>query len=77
MELQTVVEKLQQVPPAFLDEVNDFIQFIIEKKAPSGTQMNTACDGKVPEWKRGALKGIVTYMAPDFDEPMEEFKDYM
>lgn len=25
----------------------------------------------------GTLKGTVTYMAPDFDAPLDEFKDYM
>ena len=25
----------------------------------------------------GTLKGTVLYMAPDFDEPLEDFKDYM
>jgi antitoxin (DNA-binding transcriptional repressor) of toxin-antitoxin stability system len=25
----------------------------------------------------GTLRGTVLYMAPDFDAPLEEFKDYM
>ena len=25
----------------------------------------------------GALKGSLLYMAPDFDAPLEDFKDYM
>jgi antitoxin (DNA-binding transcriptional repressor) of toxin-antitoxin stability system len=25
----------------------------------------------------GTLKGTVLYMAPDFDEPLEDFKEYM
>ncbi len=25
----------------------------------------------------GFSKGVVSYMAPDFDEPLEELKDYM
>jgi prevent-host-death family protein len=25
----------------------------------------------------GTLKGTVLYMAPDFDAPLEDFKDYM
>jgi len=32
---------------------------------------------KRPVLKRGYGKGSVLYMAPDFDEPLEEFKDYM
>jgi prevent-host-death family protein len=33
-----------------------------------------------PERKRrqpGTLKGTVLYMAPDFDAPLEDFKEYM
>jgi prevent-host-death family protein len=29
------------------------------------------------ERKLGTLKGTVLYMAPDFDEPLEDFKEYM
>lgn len=29
------------------------------------------------ERKLGTLRGTVLYMAPDFDEPLDEFKDYM
>jgi len=27
--------------------------------------------------RSGTLKGTVLYMAPDFNEPLEEFKEYM
>lgn len=27
--------------------------------------------------KAGSLKGLVTYMAPDFNAPIDDFKDYM
>lgn len=30
-----------------------------------------------PRRKLGTLKGSVTYTAPDFDEPLDEFRDYM
>ncbi len=29
------------------------------------------------ERKFGAMKGLVTYMSDDFDEPLDDFKDYM
>lgn len=35
----------------------------------------TATDRPPP--KLGTLKGTVLYMAPDFDAPLDEFKDYM
>ena len=30
-----------------------------------------------PRLRFGALKGMLLYMAPDFDAPLEDFKDYM
>ena len=30
-----------------------------------------------PKRKLGTLKGTVLYMAPDFDAPLEDFKEYM
>ncbi|MBI4265359.1 MAG: type II toxin-antitoxin system prevent-host-death family antitoxin [Acidobacteria bacterium] len=30
-----------------------------------------------PRRKPGTAKGLVLYMSPDFDEPLEDFKDYM
>ena len=27
--------------------------------------------------KLGTLPGLIKYMAPDFDEPLEDFKEYM
>jgi len=30
-----------------------------------------------PQRKLGTLKGTVTYMATDFDAPLDEFKEYM
>ena len=30
-----------------------------------------------PVRKLGTLKGTVLYMAPDFDAPLEDFKEYM
>lgn len=28
-------------------------------------------------WGFGSMPGLVKYMAPDFNEPLEDFKDYM
>ena len=30
-----------------------------------------------PRRQLGTLKGTVLYLAPDFDAPLEDFKDYM
>ena len=33
--------------------------------------------GRPPRPAPGLGKGSILYMAPDFDEPMEEFREYM
>ena len=33
--------------------------------------------GRMPRPAPGLGKGSILYMAPDFDEPLEEFKEYM
>ncbi len=37
----------------------------------------TAATPSRPVRKLGTLKGTVLYMAPDFDAPLEDFKEYM
>jgi len=32
---------------------------------------------KIPSRRAGTLKGTVKYMAPDFDAPLDEFREYM
>ncbi len=32
---------------------------------------------KAPVRRAGTLKGTVEYMAPDFDAPLDDFKEYM
>jgi mRNA-degrading endonuclease RelE of RelBE toxin-antitoxin system len=65
---ETILEKVKKFPPQYQKEVEDFIEFIEEKKiAPK--------EKKIPQF--GALKGFLIYMADDFDAPLEDFKDYM
>jgi antitoxin (DNA-binding transcriptional repressor) of toxin-antitoxin stability system len=33
--------------------------------------------GMKPQRKLGTMQGTVLYMAPDFDAPLDDFKDYM
>ena len=66
----TFLEKVKLMPPDFQQEIKDFIDFVWEKKM-----------GKDPDLSGrknlfGAFKGKI-WMSPDFDEPLEEFKDYM
>ena len=46
---------------------------------PIGFEVRIAVEGVTPGTPRrlGSLKGTVRYMAPDFDAPLEDFKEYM
>ncbi len=47
---------------------------ITDNQQPVAKLVATA---KPTERKLGTLKGTVLYMAPDFDAPLEDFKEYM
>jgi hypothetical protein len=65
-----LLEKVKKIPPAYQGEVEDFIDFILEKKVAKPSHATPS--------KRiiGLLKGKMK-MSPDFDDPLEDFKDYM
>lgn len=64
-----LVEKIKKIPPAYQQEVEDFIDFILSKR-------QSAVAKKISSRKIGLLKGKLK-MAEDFDDPLEDFKDYM
>jgi hypothetical protein len=59
--------KLSTLPPALKAEVNDFVDFLLSKK-------KKAVKAKKPKF--GYAKGQFK-MSPDFDEPIDGFKEYM
>lgn len=59
--------KLSALPPDVKAEVIDFIDFLISKKQQLG---------KKKQAKFGSAKGQFI-MARDFDEPLDDFKEYM
>jgi hypothetical protein len=67
MEQLQLIEKVKKIPPGYQQEVEDFIDFILEKKV--------AKEKKVKR-KLGLLKGKLS-MDSDFDAPLDDFKDYM
>ncbi|MGB0430850.1 MAG: DUF2281 domain-containing protein [Bacteroidia bacterium] len=66
MNNEAILEKINSLPLDLQKEVEDFIDFL-----------KTRVDQKRPEKRKlGLLKGKIR-MSDDFDEPLEEFKDYM
>ena len=71
------MEDVQARLPQILDELAPGEEVVITR----GRQARGTVDGAgglpkgVPVYGRG--KGTVTYMAPDFDAPLDDFKEYM
>lgn len=67
MEHIQLYTKLNFLPTDLKSEVNDFIDFLLSKRKKEIKK-------KTPKF--GCAKGQI-YISPDFDEPLEDFKDYM
>lgn len=67
MEQVQLYTKLNQLPSELKSEVNDFIDFLLTKKK---------IEIKKKKSIFGCAKGLI-YMSPDFDEPLDDFKDYL
>ena len=59
--------KLSQLPKNLQEEVMDFIDFLTNKKNRDKTP-------KKPKF--GSANGMFE-MSPDFDDPLDDFKEYM
>ncbi len=75
MPLAEVQEKLKTIPNEYLVEVYNYLE-LLEYKILYKKQ-NTASNKKFPNRRAGILKDSDFYMSPDFDEPLEDFKEYM
>ena len=70
MDTTLLYSKLATLPESMKSEVSDFIDFLINKAKKENITTNN------PKPKFGSGKGMFK-MKPDFDEPLEDFKDYM
>ena len=78
MPYAVVEDKIAKVSPQYRGELLAFIDFLIFKQG-NGVSSDDAASCVVrsaPKRKAGGLTGDF-YMAPDFDEPLECFKEYM
>ena len=63
------VKTLEPLAETKLDEMES--EHLIEKKELSKN------GGDKKPLKRGSMKGLVVFMADDFDAPLDDFEDYM
>jgi Protein of unknown function (DUF2281) len=59
--------QISALPADLKKEVSDFVEFLKQKAKPKT---------KLKKRQLGVAKGLIT-MSPDFDEPLEDFKEYM
>jgi hypothetical protein len=71
----TILSKYAALPDEMQSEVGHYIDFLFTKVKRKKT-VGKAAPAKKPDRKFGSGKGMFT-IKPDFDEPMEDFKEYM
>lgn len=64
--------RLEMLPPELRKEVEDFVEFLLEKENRRKKEESSKKKERTP----GLAKGLIE-MKPDFDEPLEDFKEYM
>ncbi|KQM66405.1 hypothetical protein ASE74_08350 [Pedobacter sp. Leaf216] len=64
-----ILEKINMMPIAYQQEVEDFIDFILQKKVNKKNE-------EKQQRKLGLLKGKMK-MSEDFNAPLDDFRDYM
>jgi hypothetical protein len=67
MEAVVIERKIDQLPFEARKEVSDYLDFIIYKYR----------NRKPVKPYAGCMKGMFIWMSEDFNEPLDDFKDYM
>ncbi|MBQ3801881.1 MAG: DUF2281 domain-containing protein [Treponema sp.] len=73
MSYAVLENKLKSLPQTALEEVSSYVDYVFFKFALSEKR-------QLPSSRKkgfGCLKDIPCKMSPDFDEPLEEFAEYM
>lgn len=67
-----LIEKIEKLSPELQSKVEEKVDELLVEE-------NNNIENDDPKIKSGfgGLKGFVIYMADDFDEPLDDFKDYM
>ncbi|MDN3585851.1 DUF2281 domain-containing protein [Pedobacter aquatilis] len=75
---KNIIDKLETLPKSMVTEVEDFIDFLKAKHAKKlNDSPNQSSLVEEPRSLYGAAKGTILYISKDFNEPLEDFKDYM
>jgi len=72
------LEDAQSHLAALIDQLRPGEEIIITRdQQPIARLIGAGRPEQRPRRQLGSLKGTVHYMAPDFDAPLDDFKEYM
>ncbi len=76
--MQTVtLEEARAKLPELIEQLHGGDSTIITRDNRPVARLIAEAGGERPARKLGTLRGTVRYMAPDFDAPLEDFREYM
>ena len=64
-----LLKKVSELPDSLKEEVDNFIDFLLQKRAETELPKKPL--------KFGMMKDTFIMVSDDFDEPLDDFKDYM
>ena len=67
-------KKIAGISPQYQEELASFVEYLLFKQRTNATHSQPTSPKKMCF---GALKESIPYIAPDFDEPLECFREYM
>lgn len=71
------VEEAQATLKELIDKLAPGEEVILTQNQRPVAKLIGERSARLPRPAPGMGKGSILYMAPDFDEPMEEFREYM
>jgi antitoxin (DNA-binding transcriptional repressor) of toxin-antitoxin stability system len=78
--IQVTTDQAKDRLPALIDAASRGETVLIENNAGTDTQVvQLVAVSKRPHRRRkaGTARGLILYMADDFDSPLEDFREYM
>ena len=66
-----LIEKLEKLPPDLQSQIEKAVDKLLEGKLKN---LSTSSNSKRGY---GSMKGLIKFMADDFDAQLEDFKEYM
>jgi antitoxin (DNA-binding transcriptional repressor) of toxin-antitoxin stability system len=71
------IEEAQARLPQLIDNLKPGGEIVITRNEQPVARLVAEARTQIAQRQLGTLKGTVLHIAPDFDAPLEEFKEYM